>query len=280
MGFFKKLVFGAIGESIVDKYTGKSNTLSRIKALEERAANYIKSGKIVYEKAYNKTLQSISETETVMSKHIEFRSQVATELGEKIELRLLKLEINRFNTSIPEIKEKISKLVNITHHEVVKPFNIFDTYKLLTSLQDYKHAEEQLDEAVLYYEKMRKEAEKLNLYQDKLKAIRKYIACEEDEIKALLKKIEDLFWEIENSLKQRSLRILAFKENRRMKELKIIIRQIVLIIKSNFLDENFEVNKKFIEQLEVIKQINQSLPEAPVLKENKYSIKLIDGKVY
>ena len=65
-----------------------------------------------------------------------------------------------------------------------------------------------------------------------------------------------------------------------MKELKIIIRQIVLIIKSNFLDEDFEVNKKFIEQLEVIKHINQSLPEAPVLKENKYSIKLIDGKVY
>ena len=176
MGFLKKLIFGAVGESIIDKYADKRNTLSRIKALEERAANYIKSGKIVYEKAYNKTLQSIGETETIMSNHIEFRSQVATELGEKIELRLLKLEINQFNTSIPEIKEKISKIVNITNHEVVKPFNTFDVFKLLTSIQDYKHAEEQLDEAVLYYEKMRKEAEKLNLYQDKLKAIRKYIA--------------------------------------------------------------------------------------------------------
>ena len=280
MGFFKKLVFGPIGEKLIDMSVEKRDMFSRIKALEERAANYIKSGKIVYEKAYNNTLQSISETETIISKHTEFRSQVATELGEKIEHRLLKLEINRFNTSIPETREKILKLVNITQQEVVKPFKTFDVFKLLTSIQDYKHAEEQLDEAILYYEKMKKESEKLNLYQDKLKAICKYIACEEDEIEALLKKIEDLFAEIENSLNQRSLKFLAFKEKRRMKELKIIIRQIVLIIKSNFLDENFEVNKKFIEQLEVIKHINQSLPEAPVLKENKYSIKLIDGKVY
>lgn len=280
MGLFKKLVFGSVGERLIDMGMEKKNTLSRIKALEERAAANIESGKIVYEKAYNNTLQTIRETENIISKHMEFRSQVAAELGEKIELRLLKLDINRLNTSVPEIKEKITNLVNITHHEVVKPFNTFDVFKLLTSVQDYKHAEEQLDKAILYYKKMRMEAEKLNLYRDKLKAICKYLACEEEEIKILLKKIEDIFVEIENRLKQRSIRFFAFKERKRMNELKIIIKQIVTIIKNNFLEENFEVNKSFIKQLEVIKHINQTLPEAPVLRENEYSIKLIDGKVY
>ncbi len=280
MGFLKRLMFGSVGEKLLDKIIENRNMASRIKALEERAAAYIKSGEIVYEKAYNDALKTISETENTISNHMKFRGEVALKLGEKVEQRLLKLEIKRSCVTVAEIKRKIKIIINENRHSVVRPFNTFDVFNILLSIQDYKHAEEQLDEAIKYYENMRMEAEKLNLFIDKLKAICKYLECEKKEIEILLKKIDNLFIEIEGTINKKTIRIFALKEKRTMKELKIIIRQIILIIKNNFIEENLDVNKKFVEQLELIKQINQNLPDAPVLRENGYSIKLINGKVH
>lgn len=280
MGILKKLAFGNFGEKIVNNITESWLIDSKIKKLKDRTSDYIENGKNIYERSYNNTLQIIRDTENDLSKHMQFREQIAQELGDKVEQRLLRLEINRSKVKVPEIEGKTIGTIRKNQQALVKPIDEFNIFNTLTSIQDYKQAEAHLNEAIQYYEEMRREAEKLSLLQDKLKAIRKYILCEEQEIKILLKKIDELFSEIENSLSKKAIKLFAFKEKRRLNELKLIIKQIVFIIKDDFLSDNFEVKQKFIEKLDMIQKINQNLPDAPALRENNYSIILFDGKVY
>lgn len=254
----------------------------KARAFIRDAKRYRKEGEEIYDKAYLKVFDYSLETNSRLKKHANYKKGIARELKNDIKITLSKVQSLEYTNS------GLSNTVDSSAFGLNDINNYSNAFKscmptggadipsildMFISDEDYYDAMRQRDEAKHFKEMMKIEKMNLYIYKDRMSVIRDYIWEEKNQLDQLIDKVRAITNSINENLKKNS-----FKNDEvdYMKSIGLIAEQIVSMLKSDFLKDDFFVSEEYQSNLEKIKVINSNLPSAPDIRSNNSYIYLKD----
>ena len=131
---------------------------------------------------------------------------------------------------------------------------------MFISDEDYYEARRQRDEARHFKALMKLEKAKLYGYKDQMSLIRNFISNEKRELEVLVGKVRKLSSELKEGMNKSKFTI---DEATHLKALHKITEQIVDLLSTDFLGDNFKINAQYKKNFEGIKEINNLIPSSP-----------------
>ena len=281
MGFFE-LVW-KIQDTIEDIKDGVSDISDTVKDNMERkkdAKRYIQDAKDIVAKAdrvYERTYDDVNfcavDVEYQLRKHQDYKKSIASELGNDIGKTLKKF--NSFNIDLkvietPRITEKNSGISifsigtsSIAPQADVRLPNIFDMF---ISDDDYYEAVEMKNQARRYRADIDLACEKLNHYKSKMLSIGKFITSEEKVLDSLMKKLRNMNRELSDCMKKD---VFTKEEAEYLKAIHSISENMMKTLSTEFLRDGFYITQKYHNAFESLKEIDNSLPLAPSIDDQK-----------
>lgn len=259
----------------------------------QRAKELVSEGNSIYDKAYTKVNIYAAETGYKLKEHINYKKQIAQELGGSIANTLNKFagfNIDSKVVSIPNIQESSvikdsnqvldvsnTKYVSLINN-VIKPIEIPSIFNMLISDSDYYEAKRQRDEARQFKERMKLERDKLMNYREKMSEIRSFISEEKTELDLLLTKLRKMAEELETVMKKNSF---SEEESDYFKGIHKIAECVVKLLSTEFFNDDLLINEKYQEAFSNIKEINKNIPNMPSLTDlnNGYIKTLLDNMI-
>lgn len=236
----------------------------------QRAKDLVNEGNELYRKAYGRARAYAAETEYILFKHAEYKKSLAKELD-----RTVKTTIKSFNKF--DIDSKI--LPAMTYSDGTFDSNVFKNivqgcirdvdslpfYDIFISESDYYEAKQQLSEAKVYKERMKFEREKLNSYKEKMAEIRLFVSTERNELDSLMTKIRKMNDDLREGMKKEKFSV---DEVDYLKGINKIAECLVILLSTEFLNDEFSINQKYKNIFEKIKNMNDNLPYSPTISEH------------
>lgn len=254
----------------------------------QRAKELVREGEDIYEKTYEKVTLYALETQYLLLQHIEYKMEVAKELGSNIGATLRDFDDFNIDAKImtaPSIQEPSAGLrgfesaaLNIMPR--VPHLDLPSIFEMFSSDDDYYEARRQRDEARYYKEQMKRERDKLNEYKRKMSELRTFIAAEKREIDSLMNKIKKMMGELKTSMQKSNFSI---EEAKKLKGLHAIAECIIVSLSTEFLRDGLSINQKYQEAFESVKSINQNLPYAPSISDESTADaikRILDGTIF
>jgi len=246
----------------------------------QRAKELVREGEDIYDRAYDKVTSYASETQYRLRQHMDYKEEVAKELGGGIGSTLR--EFKNFNVdarimATPSIKGSSVGLngfestissgvqnIQSTSLSIMPRLDVPSIFDLFSSDDDYYEARRQRDEARYYKERMKRERDKLNEYKRKMSELRTFINAEKREIDSLMSKLKKMISELKTGMKKSNFSI---EEAEKLKGLHAIAERIIVLLSTNFLRDGLSIDQRYQEAFECVKVINQNLPYAPSISD-------------
>lgn len=250
---------------------------SKARGFLRDAKRYTEEGKNIYDNAYLKVFDYSMETNSRIKKHINYKKDIARELNKNIEVTINEASNLEYKSSDYTLSStsgagiEISNSSNIFSSAIQScmPTGGADVPSILDmfiSDEEYYDAMRQRDEAKHFKEMMKIEKQNLYVYKDRMSVIRDYIYEEKSQLDQLMDKLKTITTSIENHLRKEKI---SNCEVDYVKGINLIAVQIVEMLKSDFLAENFAISNEYISNLEKIKVINNTLPSAPEIRNSE-----------
>lgn len=235
----------------------------------QRAKELVREGDDLYERAYSKVTSYASETEYRLRQHMNYKKEVAKELGSCIGGALR--DFKNFNIDIktiiaPSIQESNAGLRGFESamSSCMPRLEIPSIFDMFISDDDYYEARRQRDEARYYKERMKMERDKLNDYKEKISEIRSFIDSERSELDSLMSKLKKMTDELKSGMQKSSFSI---DESEYLKGVHKIAEFVVGLLSTEFLSDGFSINQRYQKAFAGVKSINQNLPYAPSISD-------------
>ena len=239
------------------------------------AKRLVREADELYAAAYAKVTDYAYETESKIRSHQAYKKNIASELNSSIKNTLVTFRefnidskvtaptISKLNSlNIGGIENMASFSNSLTHHIVSSPISMM--LDLFISEDDYYEAKRQRDEAKIYKQQMKNEKEKLYLYRDKMGAIRDFMSEEKQELETLMSKVRGMNNELNHGMQKTSF---TEREANFLKGTHMIVGQIVDLLNTEFLTDDFDITMQYKKNFENICNINRNLPSSPSISD-------------
>lgn len=236
----------------------------------QRAKELVREGDQLYERAYDKVTSYASETEYRIRKHMNYKRDIAKELGGNIGVTLKEFRNFNIDTKIieaPSIQDSTAGLdiFKSSMSSCMPNISIPSILDMFISDDDYYEAKRQRDEAKAYKERMKREREKLESYKEKMSEIRSFMDAEKNELDTLMSKLRRMTDDLNKGMQKGSY---SSQEAEYLKGVHKIAECVAKLLSTEFLSDGFSVNQRYAKAFEGIKQINQSLPYFPSISDS------------
>ena len=257
---------------IFDLFSDAKDSMDKSRQAREyiqRAKELVREGDDLYERAYSKVTSYASETEYRLRQHMNYKKEVAKELGGSIggTLRDFKnFNINVKTITAPSIQESSSGLRGFESamSSCMPRIDMPSIFDMFISDDDYYEAKRQRDEARNYKERMKMERDKLNDYKEKISEIRSFIDSEKSELDSLMGKLKKMTGELKTGMQKSSF---SMEEAEYLKGIHKIAECVVGLLSTEFLSDGFSINQRYQKAFAGVKSINQNLPYVPSISD-------------
>lgn len=250
----------------------------------QRAKELVREGDDIYERAYDKVTSYASETQYRLRQHMDYKKEVAKELGGSIGETLR--DFKNFNVdakilTAPSIQESSTglRVFESAALSIMPRVELPSIFDMFISDDDYYEAKRQRDEARYYKERMKIEREKLNNYKEKMSEIRSFIDSEKRELDSLMSKLKKMTGDLKTGMHKSGF---SMEEAEYLKGIYGITECIVDLLSTEFLCDGFSINQRYQKAFTDVKNINQNLPNAPSISDvNTVSTikRILDGTI-
>lgn len=258
--------------NIFDWFDDARENIEKSKQAKEyikRAKELVKEGDDIYNRAYSNVMSYASETEYRLHQHMNYKKDVAKELGSDIGGTLRefkKFNIDSKTITAPSIQESNVGLSDFKScvSSCMPRMDVPSIFDMFISDEDYYEARRQRDEAKMYKEDMKMERDKLNNYKERMSEIRSFINSEKSELDSLMGKLKKMTQELKNGMQKSSF---SMEEAEYLKGIHKIAEAIVNLLSTEFLSDGFSINQRYQKAFAGVKNINQNLPYAPSISD-------------
>lgn len=270
-----------------DLFSGAKDNMDKSSQAREyiqRAKELVREGEDIYDRAYDKVTSYASETQYRLRQHMDYKEEVAKELGSSIGATLR--DFKHFNVdakimTAPDIQESSFglRVFESTALGIVQPIDVPSIFDMFISNVDYYEARRQRDEARYFKERMRQERDKLNDYKEKMREIRTFIDSEKRELDSLMNKLKRMTDDLKTGMQKSSF---SMEEAEYLNGIHEIAEYIVDLLSTEFLGDGFSIDQRYQKAFADVKSINQNLPNAPSISDvNTVSVikQILDGTI-
>lgn len=235
----------------------------------QRAKELVSEGNDLYERTYSKVTSYASETEYRLRQHMNYKKEVAKELGGSIGGTLndfKNFNIDAKTITAPSIQESSAglRVFESGMSSCMPHIDISSIFDMFISDDDYYEAKRQLDEAKRYKEHMKIERDKLNDYKEKMSEIRSFIGSEKSELDSLMGKLKKMIDELKSGMQKSSF---SMQEATYIKGIHKIAECVAELLSTEFLSDVFSIDQRYQKAFACVKSINQNLSYDPSISD-------------